>query len=242
MAGDRVPPGTPVLAGVDRCGDLPVAPTTDCTVDTVDGHAELAEGALVRPRLLLTRHEVVQLRDGMGVRAAAREGSVARVGRAHHCRGRELADRDVIGMAVGAVVAEGDYHVWSDAAEVGHELGGDLARRGLIEVTVEVVQEVDPVDAQGAGGLMELHFSAVAEYVEDGVLARPEPAALAAGRGHQRDFDTFGGIAGQRAAHAHRFIVRVSKDGHQSQHLGALLSVSRPMSHGLSRQASWYLL
>jgi hypothetical protein len=126
----------------------------------------------------------------------------------------------MVGVSVATVVAEGDHHVRADAAQVGHELGDDLGRRRLVEVAVQVVQEIDPSDAKHVGGGIQLRLAAHAQNVQARVPAGAEPAALTARRRDQRDLHTFGRIARQRAAHTHRFVVRVCKDSHQPQHRG----------------------
>ncbi len=132
--------------------------------------------------------------------------------------GGELADRDVVRMAVGAVGRKGRDHLGADAAELADDFGLRFDGVGFVEVGVQVVQERDFLDAQLGCGSLELGFADRADDFRARALpGGSQAAALAARSSHQVGFDALGGVLGEGSAHAEALVVGVRQDGQESQ-------------------------
>jgi hypothetical protein len=61
--------------------------------------------------------------------------------------GRELRDRDVIGMPVGAVRPEGDDDVWVNAPQMFDDGGDNVLWVGAVEFLIAIVEQRNVVHA-----------------------------------------------------------------------------------------------
>jgi hypothetical protein len=106
-------------------------------------------------------------------------------------------------MPGGTIRAKGDDHMWPHPAQMGYDAGNDLARVSEVQIAVDILQEIDPPQAEDAGCLPELAFAYAAERRRTGVgVGSSGPAQLAACRRQQVGRDTFSRIFSKHAAHA----------------------------------------
>ena len=139
-------------------------------------------------------------------------------------RGRELGDRDVIGMSVSAVGPERQDNVGTDPPQVPDDSRDGLSWIRAVQLLVAVVEERHFAHAQDPRGGAQLRLTDLSQRLPAGMLrivrtVAPVAAAVAARRGHQRDFDAFGSVLRERAAHAQGFVIGVREDRHQSARL-----------------------
>ena len=124
-------------------------------------------------------------------------------------------------MAVVAVRAESHHHLRADAAHQADDVRHGFVHVGPGQLAVDQVQKVYRMQVEYLSRVEQFCLADSAQAVRAGIfLRRAKPAFLAAGSGHQVGGDSFGGIAGQRAAQAHRFVVGVSQNGHQLERVG----------------------
>ena len=115
-----------------------------------------------------------------------RLGAERRIRGAHDRGGGQLADGDVIGMAIRAFRAERDDDLGSDPAKVSGDFPIASAVSTSIERAIRIVEEPDFSEAQLFGGRQQLGLTRLADDVRSRrLLAVSEPAALASGRRHQ---------------------------------------------------------
>ncbi len=137
---------------------------------------------------------------------------------AHDRRGRQLADGDVVDMAVGAIRTEGNHHMRLDAAE----MAGDLLDRGGridgVERAVGIIEKRDVAETELFGGGEELGFARPADDLGARRFATvAEAAAFASGRRHQVGLDAVGGVLGQRPSGPERLVVGMRQHTHETK-------------------------
>ncbi len=135
----------------------------------------------------------------------------------------ELRDRDVIGMAVGAVGPERHDDVGTDAPDVSSDAVDDLAGRGAIELLVVIVEQ--PTSSRTPSTAAAARSSRLADRRQrTGAGVRlvvwrmaAIPARVASRGSQQGHVDAFRRVLRQRSAEAQRLVVGMRQHGHQSQ-------------------------
>src|SRR5690349_7188522 len=131
----------------------------------------------------------------------------------------------MVGMTVIAVGRKCDDDLRHDPADVSSDLCDRFGMICAIDLTVEVVEEVQPFHPQLLNCVLQLLLTYLTERVRAWILVLgTEPAALPARRADEMSLHPFGRVLCKCAAHPHRFVVRVGEDGQQTQisHSGPL--------------------
>src|SRR5262245_10660228 len=144
----------------------------------------------------------------MGSQIAMVEG--VWIGRFDDGSGGELANGDMIGMPIRTIWPECHHHIWLDAAEMSHDLRYCLGWISLVQVTIDIIQEVDTTDTKDFGCCEQLGLADLAQRFQAWIFALfTKPATLAPGRSNEVRFDSLCSILREYTTVAQRFIVRM---------------------------------
>ena len=136
-------------------------------------------------------------------------------GKGRRCR--RAGGRYMVRVAVHAVLVKCDHDMRSDAPDVPDQLLRKNALVSFIEFAVVIVEKVDLSKAQDLRRFLQLALADFPQLRRPWILfRRPEPALLAAGRGDQVGLNALGGIFGEDASYAQRFVIRVGENAEES--------------------------
>ena len=145
-----------------------------------------------------------------------RLGHERRVSRADDRRRRQLADRDVVGMAIRPLGPEGDDDVRLDPAEVSRDLRARFHGVDLVERPVLVIEERNFPQAKLDRGRAQLRLSGLAD---DGRARRlgavAVPATLTSRRRDEIRTHAFCRTLRQCSTGTERLVVWMRQDAHQ---------------------------
>src|SRR2546430_13873371 len=111
---------------------------------------------------------------------------------------------------------KGDHHIGLHPTHMSRDLRDHLGWIGLIQVTINVIQEIDTADSQHPGGCQQLLLAYLAQRFQSWILALvAKPATFTPGRCDEVGFDAFSDIFREDAAIAQRFIVGMCQYAHQ---------------------------
>ena len=129
--------------------------------------------------------------------------------------GGQAGDRDVVGVAVTAVVAEGDDGV---RIELPHDVSDHGAQRGPVvrQGPVRVVQHLHALHAEFGGGRAQLALPDRAQRAPGGGGRIADLPPLPAGGRDDHDLGARLGGPGHRAGRAEHLVVRVGEDAEQA--------------------------
>src|SRR2546428_10834746 len=83
-------------------------------------------------------------------------------------------------MPIRAVRAEGHHHIGFHAAYMPNNLGDRLCRGGLIQVTINVIQEIDLANTKRTGGCQQLGLASLTQRFQPWIIGLvAKPATLA---------------------------------------------------------------
>src|SRR5690349_19181335 len=103
------------------------------------------------------------------------------IGGAHNCCSSELADSNVVRVAVSALRSKSDYHLRPDPAQMSGDFCRYLPNRGLVKLPIYVIEQRDRAYTQHASSSHKLALAYHSQCVKPRVLLLiPEPAALPA--------------------------------------------------------------
>jgi len=136
-----------------------------------------------------------------------------------HDRGRgQLADGNVVGMAIRALRTERNDDLRSDPAKVTGDFLDRFGRVDLIERAIRIVEEPDFSEAQLCSGRQQLGLTRLADDVRSRrLLAVSEPTAFASGRCHQIGRHSLGRTFRQSPARSQRLIVGMGEHPHKPE-------------------------
>ena len=128
--------------------------------------------------------------------------------------GRELANGDVIGMAIAPVLAESDYHMRPYAPDVCRNRPDGHRCLHLIDASVGKAQYRDLANAQSRSRIAQLSLPHPGGFRQiDTSTFGPEASALSSRRGDEIGFHALSGVFGQSPANTKRFVVRMCQNG-----------------------------
>lgn len=126
---------------------------------------------------------------------------IRRVRRSDRGRRGELADRDVIGVAVGANLIERQHDLRAHATQMPDDLADGFVGIRLIQVSVRVVEKADLLDSEHGSRVQELLFPDSAHGFRTRILGAVMLAAALSPRcGYDVDLDSLRTVLGQGAS------------------------------------------
>src|SRR5579864_7465550 len=114
----------------------------------------------------------------------------------------------MIGMPIRAIWPKGDNHIGLHAAQISNDLCHGFCWRCLIQVTIDVIQEIDLANTKHFGCCEQFGLAGLAECIGDWIVALvTEPAAFAPRGCDKVRLDSLGGVLRKYAAVAERLII-----------------------------------
>jgi len=126
-----------------------------------------------------------------------------------------MTNGDVIGMAIGSRLIEGEDDVWSKLSDEPDRPADQFGLRDARKLAVTIVEAPDVLDAEGMAGQFELAGAFLPERASRSHRGIPDLPSLASCEGYDHRFRTAGDILRQRPPNAEGFIVRMSENAQQ---------------------------
>src|SRR5690242_12228536 len=107
----------------------------------------------------------------------------------------------MVRVTIASILTEGDDDLGLHPTQMSGNLCHSFRRIGYIQLTIDVIQEIDMANTEYFSSCKQFGFAHPAQCFQSGIIAlTAHPATLSAGRRDEMGFQAFGGVFREYAA------------------------------------------